>query len=209
MLTYAGMLELHELGTLLNQKHPEMKKKVGRLRAFLDKHKAHLRVVTSHDVNGTPSDLVLLKDSPGFLKKIRTLHASERKGDRGRRHASTRGGGYTGGSKGLLSKLRARARADACDVEWDDLSSGAAASSSSPLDADALHTAPKMGVDRSSIRYICVRILLLYVCIRSYCLLCVGILLCMCAHTARYASAHCVVSVLLILCRQPASEYWM
>jgi hypothetical protein len=146
------MLELHELGTLLNQKHPEMKKKVGRLRAFLDKHKAHLRVVTSHDVNGTPSDLVVLKDSPGFLKKIRTLHASVRQGDRGGRHASARGGGgHTGGSRGLLSKLRARARADACDVEWDELSSGAAASSSSsPLDADALQTAPRMGVDRSS-----------------------------------------------------------
>ena len=171
------MLELHELGTLLNQKHPEMKKKVGRLRAFLDKHKAHLRVVTSHDVNGTPSDLVLLKDSPGFLKKIRTLHASERQGDRGRRHASTRGGGHTGGSKGLLSKLRARARADACDVEWDDLSSGAAASSSSPLDADALRTAPRMGVERSSFSYICVRILLLYVC--AY------------GRTACYVSAYC------------------
>jgi hypothetical protein len=147
------MLELHELGTLLNQKHPEMKKKVGRLRAFLDKHKAHLRVVTSHDVNGTPSDLVLLKDSPGFLKKIRTLHASERLADRGggRRASARGGGGRTGGSKGLLSKLRARARAGAGDVEWDELSSGAAASSSSsPLDADALQTAPRMGVDRSS-----------------------------------------------------------
>ena len=116
-----GMLELHKLGTLLNQKHPHMKKKVGKLRTFLSKHSSHLRIVTSHDVNGAPSDFILLTGTSLPAKASSSASPSSKGGRCARERAfpggkaSRAGKGRSAklGAKGLLAQLDARRRGKA------------------------------------------------------------------------------------------------
>lgn len=125
-----GMLELYKLGTLLNQKHPLMKKKVGKLRTFLSKHSSHLRVVTSHDVNGTPSDFVLLTGKSSFAsdggrrmapaqhsRHARQLSDGKRRKAKERR-ARKRGGSVLGNFQASEVR-RGGSRRISCDVPWE------------------------------------------------------------------------------------------
>ena len=84
-----GMMELYKLGALLNQKHPEMKKKVGKLRAFIEKHRQHLRVIRSQDANGSPDDFVMLTE-----QAVRRAYASS---NGGRVYTGNRAGDFGDG----------------------------------------------------------------------------------------------------------------
>ena len=146
-----GMMELYKLGALLNQKHPEMKKKVGKLRAFLEKHRQHLRVIRSQDANGSPDDFVMLTE-----QAVRRAYASSNGGREGSRagdfgdgswRVGLEDGGEGRGSQGShstmargrrkrtksktgwesspLSKLHGKSRKDGdpCNYQWDERSS--------------------------------------------------------------------------------------
>lgn len=120
-----GMMELYKLGALLNQKHPEMKKKVGKLRAFLEKHRQHLRVIRNQDVNGSPDDFVMLTD-----RAIGHAYASSNGGSKASGASISRGQKKRSKSKASwdsspLSKLHGKSRkeGDPCNYQWDDLSS--------------------------------------------------------------------------------------
>jgi hypothetical protein len=122
-----GMMELYKLGALLNQKHPEMKKKVGKLRAFIEKHRQHLRVIRSQDANGSPDDFVMLTE-----QAVRRAYASSnggrvytgnRAGDFGDgswRVGLEDGGGVRGGSQGSRSTIaRGRRKRTKSKTGWE------------------------------------------------------------------------------------------
>jgi hypothetical protein len=124
---FGGMMALHKLGTLLNQKHPEMKRKVGKLRSFLAKHPSFLRVISSHDVNGSPEDFVMLTDSSASkVGRSRTLRGAQDRG-KGRKagQASVRKSKKKGSRRSTLERLNGRsARGDPCNLFWGDSVSG-------------------------------------------------------------------------------------
>ena len=130
VLKRGGMLELHKLGTLLNQKHPEMKKKVGKLRAFLDRHANRLRVISSHDANGSPSDFVMLSEQSAVregrlqAKRLKKNASTSRGIARGGQAQKLARSVHGKSRESQLEKLHRRADdADPVNMPWDGESS--------------------------------------------------------------------------------------
>ena len=146
-------MELYKLGALLNQKHPDMKKQVGKLRAFLEKHRQHLRVIRSQDVNGSPDDFVMLTDQAIRHAYASSNGSSKKSGDgmsRGQKRRSKRKAGWEGGRQvgTPLSKLNGKSRneVDPCNYQWDE------SSSSTPRSMTSRSTPRKKGQRNGSER---------------------------------------------------------